>query len=78
MYIFRYVQDKIIENKSLVWKTLERKGYVFVAGNAKNMPHGVRKAFVHVCMESGKLTEKQANDLILHMEKSGRYQTECW
>lgn len=42
------------------------------------MPQGVRKAFVDVCIESGRLTETEANNYILNMEKTGRYQTECW
>lgn len=73
-----YVQDKIKENSNLIWDTLERGASVFVAGNAKNMPQGVRKAFVDVCMESGNLTETEANGYIQNMENTGRYQTECW
>lgn len=67
-----------MENRDLIWSRLEQGGLIFVAGNAKNMPQGVRKAFLDVCILSGKLTEKQANEYIQHMEKIGRYQTECW
>ncbi|KAJ8937008.1 hypothetical protein NQ314_012090 [Rhamnusium bicolor] len=73
-----YVQDKILENKTLVWGALQKKAFIFIAGNAKLMPQEVRKAFVSVCMECGEMSENDAIRFIETMEKTSRYQTECW
>ncbi|KAJ8954736.1 hypothetical protein NQ318_011431 [Aromia moschata] len=73
-----YVQDKIRENSNLVWEALQKKTFIFIAGNAKLMPQEVRKAFVSVCMKEGKMEENEAVRIIENMEKTGRYQTECW
>lgn len=72
------MQDKIIEKGDLVWQALQKQGYVFVAGNSKNMPQAVRQAFINVCVENGNLLEAEATKLIETMEKQNRYQTECW
>ncbi|XP_028128988.1 NADPH-dependent diflavin oxidoreductase 1 isoform X1 [Diabrotica virgifera virgifera] len=73
-----YVQDKIRDNKQLVWEALENNAYVFVAGSAKNMPQEVRKTFIEVCQECGHLSLEEATKYIEILEKTGRYQTECW
>uniref|UniRef100_A0A1Y1KHU1 NADPH-dependent diflavin oxidoreductase 1 n=3 Tax=Photinus pyralis TaxID=7054 RepID=A0A1Y1KHU1_PHOPY len=72
-----YVQHKIEENGDLLWELLRtRNVYVFVAGNAKNMPRQVREAFVSVCKMNGGMANADA--FIENMEKTGRYQTETW
>nr|CAI5817859.1 unnamed protein product [Callosobruchus analis] len=73
-----YVQHKIIEHKEMVWKALEKKAYVYVAGNSKNMPQSVREAFIDVCVEVGGMTKEEAVRFMEKMDKTGRYQTECW
>ncbi|XP_074026251.1 NADPH-dependent diflavin oxidoreductase 1-like isoform X1 [Leptinotarsa decemlineata] len=73
-----YVQDKIIENKLLVWEALQKDAFIFVAGNARNMPQGVRQAFIEVIRECGVMTLENATHYVENMEKSGRYQIECW
>ncbi|XP_030746156.1 NADPH-dependent diflavin oxidoreductase 1 isoform X2 [Sitophilus oryzae] len=73
-----YVQDKIREHGELVWRALEKKGYVFIAGNSKNMPQAVRESFINVCEKWGNLSNTEAVRFIEVMEKENRYQTECW
>jgi len=73
-----YVQDKIKEHQELVWQALQRHGYIFVAGNSKNMPQSVRQAFINVCMNVGAMSEVEAVKFIETMEKQNKYQTECW
>lgn len=74
---FRYVQDQILNNSDLIDKSLKSGAYVFVAGNAKQMPQAVRRSFVEVLIKNG-MTEDDANNFIEKMEKTNRYQTECW
>ncbi|CAH1998566.1 unnamed protein product [Acanthoscelides obtectus] len=73
-----YVQHKIIEHKEIVWKALQKKAYVYVAGNSKNMPQSVREAFTEVCIDIGGMTKEKAVHFMDIMDKTGRYQTECW
>ncbi|CAG9864993.1 unnamed protein product [Phyllotreta striolata] len=73
-----YVQDKIKENGPLVWELLQNEARIFVAGSSKNMPQGVRKAFLDVCQEAGGLSPEESTKFIEKLEKIGRYQTECW
>ncbi|KAJ8918818.1 hypothetical protein NQ315_011104 [Exocentrus adspersus] len=73
-----YVQDKIKENKHLVWNALQKDAYIFIAGNARLMPQEVRKAFISVCMDCGGMNEDAANKFFQRMDKEMRYQTECW
>ncbi|XP_049823159.1 NADPH-dependent diflavin oxidoreductase 1 isoform X2 [Aethina tumida] len=72
-----YVQDQILNNSDLIDKSLKSGAYVFVAGNAKQMPQAVRRSFVEVLIKNG-MTEDDANNFIEKMEKTNRYQTECW
>jgi len=46
--------------------------YVFVAGNAKDMPTAVRNVFVNI------LTKNKHLNTIDMMETKGFYQTETW
>ncbi|KAJ1667448.1 NAPDH-dependent diflavin reductase [Coemansia sp. RSA 1813] len=75
-----YVQDRIRDNGSLVWSLLsEQQASVYVSGNANRMPQDVRAAFVDVVTRHGDgLSADDAGEYIRAMEKSGRYQEECW
>lgn len=73
-----YVQHKIQANKHIVWEHLNRNCHIFIAGNAKFMPQDVRRAFLEVCIECGKMGETEAAEYINKMERENRYQTECW
>ncbi|KRT79284.1 hypothetical protein AMK59_7994 [Oryctes borbonicus] len=74
-----YVQHKLLEEASTIWNALkDKKAYIFVAGNSKNMPQEVRNAFVSTCIEQGNLSKEEAEKLIREMERTNRYQTETW
>ena len=68
--IFRYVQDLVTREKSLLKKLiLQRGGYFYVSGNSKNMPKAVRESLEEA------LEDK---DYVADMLKCGRYQEETW
>lgn len=46
--------------------------------NAKNMPDSVRDALKKAAMTHGRLSEKDACNFLLDLDKSGRYQAETW
>ncbi|KAK4875055.1 hypothetical protein RN001_011477 [Aquatica leii] len=65
-----YVQHRILENGELVWNTLKnRNAYIYIAGNAKNMPQQVREAFVDVCKIHGGMTADESQRFIENMER---------
>lgn len=73
-----YVQDKIYENGSIIVETLENNGYIYVAGNSKQMPRDVREIILKVIVERTKLTQEEASKYLLKMELEKRYQCETW
>lgn len=79
LFVCSYVQHKIRECQDLVWDILQKKNsYIFVAGNSKMMPQQVRDAFIDVCVNKGEITKEEASMFLDRMEKTNRYQTECW
>lgn len=73
------MQHKIKEHDDLVWNLLQQKdSYVYVAGNSKMMPEQVKEALVQVCLQKGDMSRENAERLLLQMEKTKRYQIECW
>lgn len=78
LYLFRYVQHIIREQRELCWQFLRNGGNIYLAGNSKNMPNDVRDEFVNLTKEIGKMTEEQAEAFIKDLEKNNRYQIETW
>ncbi|XP_035441863.2 NADPH-dependent diflavin oxidoreductase 1 [Spodoptera frugiperda] len=74
-----YVQHKISENKDLLWQLVSNKAYIYISGNAKNMPDNVKEAFVEdVLSKTGGQTLEEARTMLKELETSGRFQVEAW
>lgn len=73
-----YVQDKIYQNSSLIIEVLENNGYIYVAGNSKQMPRDVRETILKIITERTKLTLEEATKYLTKMEMEKRYQCETW
>jgi len=74
-----YVQNRILENKELVWNLLKDKnGYLYVCGDARQMAKAVSAALHSVVCEYGKMTDQQATTFIEELQKSGRYMQDVW
>jgi len=73
LYFFSYVQHILEQNEEELFKLLSNKEcYVFVAGNAKDMPTAVKNVFINI------LTKNKHLNTIDMMETKGFYQTETW
>ena len=73
-----YVQDRIREHGSLVWRLLEAGGYVYVCGS-QPMRDGVRAAFVDVIAACGSLPREHAEARLLELELTeNRYRPDLW
>ncbi|KAJ1880736.1 NAPDH-dependent diflavin reductase [Coemansia sp. RSA 486] len=73
-----YVQQRIAENAAVLWPLLQQGAIVYVSGNARQMPQDVRSAFVDVVEDGGAMDRAMADDYVRGMQRSGRYQEECW
>ncbi|KAI9336219.1 hypothetical protein DFJ73DRAFT_850762 [Zopfochytrium polystomum] len=76
-----YIQHKLLREKTVVWDVIERGGFLYLSGNAKNIPKSIADALVSIVRELGGpslASEAAAQELVGELEKSRRYQTECW
>ncbi|RVE41573.1 hypothetical protein evm_013777 [Chilo suppressalis] len=74
-----YVQHKIKEQSDLLWSLItDWNAYIYISGNAKNMPDNVKEAFVEIFNETGGLSVEQAKEMLRGLEKNGRLQVEAW
>ncbi|PWN48453.1 riboflavin synthase domain-like protein [Violaceomyces palustris] len=74
-----YVQDRIREDSERVWDLVGRRGgYVLISGSSGKMPESVREAVKYACVKHGDLDQDQAERYMEAMEKTGRWQEECW
>ena len=55
---------------------LDGEGWMFVAGNSKNMPTQVRRSLISAL--TTRLGTEEAEKFVEKMENVGRYQTETW
>ncbi|RKP36253.1 hypothetical protein BJ085DRAFT_41124 [Dimargaris cristalligena] len=74
-----YVQHLIRDAAKTLWPLLnDRKAVVLVSGNANRMPEDVKAAFVELVEQIGGYSKEGALNYIRLMEKTHRYQEECW
>lgn len=74
-----YVQHRIKENAAFVWDLINTKqAYFYLAGNAKSMPTQVTDALKEVFQKEGTMSSEEAEQYLIMLEKSGRYQAETW
>lgn len=74
-----YVQDKITQEGKMLWDLVKNKrANIFVAGNSKNMPDGVRNSFLQIFQKFGEMTENEAFQFYETLQKEKRYQQETW
>jgi sulfite reductase (NADPH) flavoprotein alpha-component len=73
-----YVQDPIRRQGALVWRFLEKGGYVYVCG-WQEMRDGVREAFVDVVAAHGALPREHAEAFMVELEVTEqRYRPDLW
>ncbi|KAL3041269.1 hypothetical protein OYC64_019463 [Pagothenia borchgrevinki] len=74
-----YVQQRVRENAELLWDLIaNRSACFYIAGNAKDMPTSVCDALKEVFQQEGGLSSEEAEQMLLTMERTGRFQSETW
>lgn len=67
------------QNKEELYKLLSSKEcYIFIAGNAKDMPTSVKNVFINIFEEFEHLDRATSINKIDNLESKGFYQTETW
>lgn len=73
-----YVQHRLQENGPLLWDLLQKGGYIYVCGDAKNMARDVNQTFINFAMEFGGMSDEKAHDYVKSLRTTGRYQEDVW
>ena len=77
-----YVQDKLWENRKLIWELLSQcDAHIIVSGSSNQMPKDVRQMLIKILQEQGgqELKSNQKAELILdRFETIKKLQFECW
>uniref|UniRef100_A0A1L8E0M8 NADPH--cytochrome P450 reductase n=1 Tax=Nyssomyia neivai TaxID=330878 RepID=A0A1L8E0M8_9DIPT len=74
-----YVTHLLQEDSDKVWDVIgEKKGHVYVCGDAKNMASDVRNILLNVIQTKGGLTESEAQQYLKKMEAQKRYSADVW
>uniref|UniRef100_A0A1B0DP66 NADPH--cytochrome P450 reductase n=2 Tax=Phlebotomus papatasi TaxID=29031 RepID=A0A1B0DP66_PHLPP len=74
-----YVTHLLQEDSDKVWDVIgEKKGHVYICGDAKNMASDVRNILLNVIQTKGGLTESEAQQYLKKMEAQKRYSADVW
>lgn len=73
-----YVQDRMQEQASELWKWLEDGASFYVCGDAKRMAKDVDKTLHQIVSEQGGMTQDQAKAYVENMKKEKRYQRDVY
>ena len=73
-----YVQDRMREAGSELWRWLVEGAHVYVCGDAKRMAKDVERALADIAAEHGARSTEEAVDFVDGLKKAGRYQADVY
>lgn len=73
-----YVQDRMRENGSELWRWLAEGAHFYICGDAKRMAKDVEAALVDVVATHGARSVDEAVAFVQGLKKSGRYQADVY
>ncbi|KAM6985413.1 NADPH-dependent diflavin oxidoreductase 1 [Aplochiton taeniatus] len=74
-----YVQHRIREQAALLWELIaNQQACFYIAGNASQMPAAVTEALKAGFQSQGGVSSEGADQMIVAMERTGRFQSETW
>ena len=74
-----YVQDRMRENASAIWRWIEHsKAHFYVCGDMNYMAKDVEQALLDIIQSQGKMNSEQASEYLKNLRNSGRYQRDVY
>lgn len=73
-----YVQHRMWEERSSVWRWLQEGAHLFVCGHAQKMAKDVEKCLIDIAREEGSLTEEHARGWLQSLREARRYMKDVY
>jgi sulfite reductase (NADPH) flavoprotein alpha-component len=73
-----YVQDRILQQSSLVWQWLQENASIYVCGDASRMAKDVHAAIRKIAEKEGGMSVEKAEEYVGHLKDQHRYHRDVY